>query len=115
MKPHVPILMTLSTLVTSFAHAGSSICRLKDVNGDGVDDLALASRDASLDERVWLLSGKDGAVLREWKGSAPGEGFGIELAAFDDLDRDGREDLALIVAGNAALMRVRSSTPAGPA
>lgn len=99
MKSSILIAVAIVALVTSFAHAGNSICRLKDVNGDGVDDLALASRDTSLDERVWLLSGKDGALLREWKGDEPGAGFGVELAAFDDLDGDSREDLALIVAG----------------
>jgi hypothetical protein len=66
-----------------------------DQNGDGLMDLFVGAP-AELSGRVYLLSGKDGSVLRTY---APKEGeggtFGWYVAKLDDLDGDGRADLAV--------------------
>jgi hypothetical protein len=50
--------------------------------------------------RVYLLSGKDGCVLRTYTPREHGGSFGWYVARVDDLDGDGRPDLA--VGGPAA-------------
>src|SRR5262249_1898225 len=66
-----------------------------DHDGDGRIDLFVGAP-SELTGRVYLLSGKDGSVLRTY---APkdGEGgtFGWYVAKLDDLDGDGRPDLAV--------------------
>jgi len=74
----------------------SSVARVGDVNGDGVPDLAVASRDRDRPERVWILSGKDGARLLEVSGSATGDRFGSQLVEVGDWDRDGAADLLVV-------------------
>jgi len=71
----------------------SSVARVGDVNGDGVPDLAVASRDRDRPERVWILSGKDRARLLELRGEQAGESFGSEIGPIGDWDRDGVPDL----------------------
>lgn len=61
------------------AHAGSALCRIDDVNGDGIADLAVASRLSTVDEFVAVVSGKDGKLLRLWRTSTTGDGFGASL------------------------------------
>lgn len=84
---------------------GSAVCAVDDANGDGVRDLAVASRERGEPETVWLLSGKDGALLRSWSGSTPNEGFGAALAQLGDLDGDGVGELAISVAGGTMFER----------
>jgi len=88
----------------------SSVARAGDVNGDGIVDLIVASRDtATFDrpERVWILSGKDGTRLLELRGREPGDRFGSEVGAIGDWNGDGVADL--FVAAEPA--NFRRSTP----
>jgi len=50
------------------AHFGSSIAQVGDVDGDGVADLAVSAPDPLSVECVFILSGKNGAVLRIYSG-----------------------------------------------
>lgn len=74
---------------------GESMCRLNDINGDGVGDFAVSAWPAFFTQqgpsRVYLLSGADGSVLMD----IPVDGLGRRIAAAGDLDGDGRDDLLL--------------------
>src|SRR5205085_2710847 len=63
-----------------------------DQNGDGTADIFAGSpfRDGG---RVYLLSGKDGSVLRMYESEAPRWAFGWYVARTDDFDNDGHADL----------------------
>lgn len=95
--------MFLGGLAGAVRGQGSALCSLDDVNGDGVRDLAVANREQGKPEQVWILSGKDGALLREWKGETPGEGFGAAAVQLADLDGDGCREVALVAAGGATV------------
>lgn len=65
-----------------------------DQDGDGREDLFVGA--PSLDvPRVYLLSGKTGAVLRTYAPSGTAETFGWYVARLGDLDGDGHDDLAV--------------------
>lgn len=100
MKSSIVIAVAFAVLVASSAHAGSSICRLDDINGDGIADVAVANRDTGADERVWWLSGKDGTLLHTWSGSLPGDGFAVSVVRLEPDHRDGAAELGVLVSGN---------------
>src|SRR5207245_6978314 len=64
-----------------------------DQDGDGLTDLFVGAP-AQHTGRVYLLSGKDGTVLQTYSPRAEGGSFGWYVARLDDLDGDGRPDLA---------------------
>jgi hypothetical protein len=71
---------------------------LGDVDGDGVDDVATGEPSADPSGitsagRVVVLSGATGALLKEHAGTAAQQAFGRSMAAFSDLDGDGRRDI----------------------
>ncbi len=71
---------------------GAEITAVGDVNGDGVSDWAAAS----VDRRVRIYSGADGAVLRSMPTPlAPDARFGHALAAAGAVDADGVPDLVV--------------------
>ncbi|MHC4838157.1 MAG: VCBS repeat-containing protein [Planctomycetota bacterium] len=79
---------------------GAVLGSLADVDGDGVDEYlasAFAADFGGLTNaglvRVW--SGASGALLWEAQGLADYDEFGIALATVEDLDGDGRQDLAV--------------------
>jgi hypothetical protein len=65
-----------------------------DQDGDGRTDIFVGAPSEPIG-RVYLLSGKDGVVLRSYMPQAEGETFGWYVARLDDLDGDGRADLAV--------------------
>ncbi len=76
---------------------GATLADLGDVDGDAFPDYAIgACRLGGCQEgRVYLHSGATGAELHRINGSDCGDNLGIAIAATGDLDRDGRNDLAL--------------------
>lgn len=87
----------------------SAVLACADVDGDGARDLLVASRDRKQRERVWLVSGRTGALLRTFLGRANGDGFGRSLALVGDLDRDGIEDVLIGARGvsSKAIQRIQ--------
>ena len=71
-----------------------------DFDGDGRSDLFVGAPSEKTG-RVYLLSGKDGSVLRTYSPGEEGGSFGWYVALLDDLDGDGHADLA--VGGPSAL------------
>jgi hypothetical protein len=65
-----------------------------DHDGDRHPDLFVGSP-ADDTGRVYLLSGKDGTVSRTYAPTGPAGAFGWYVARLDDLDGDGRPDLAV--------------------
>ena len=65
-----------------------------DHDGDGHSDLFVGAPGPD-SGRVYLLSGKNGTVLRTYEPAEPATSFGWYVAKLDDLDGDGRADLAV--------------------
>ena len=79
---------------TESGNLGWDMALAGDQNGDGHADV-FAGAPMEDSGRVYLLSGKDGSVLRTYSPPAPAGSFGWYVARLDDLDGDGRPDLAV--------------------
>jgi len=81
------------------AHCGSAVVALDDQDGDGVDDYAVGESDYWVTTlggrcgRIGIRSGATGAGIVAIDGIVLGEYLGTNLAAIDDFDGDGKEDL----------------------
>lgn len=85
---------------------GSAFAALGDIDGDGIVDIAVADQsysfpDSSASGIVYLLSGADGSLIRNYDGiQARSQNFGFALATLD-ADGDGVSDLAVGATGTA--------------
>ncbi len=79
---------------TESGNLGWDMALAGDQDRDGNPDLFVG---APMEDsgRVYLLSGKDGSVLRTYSPPEPAGSFGWYVARLDDLDGDGRPDLAV--------------------
>ena len=76
---------------------GKSIALVGDLDGDHCSEIAVGSPSDGEGRRgkVFLFSGKSGALLRELSGDGENGGFGSDVAAVGDQDGDGVPDLAV--------------------
>lgn len=102
----VALALACPTAVDAFSDLKSAVIACGDVNGDGIPDLACASRDLPASPCIWWISGKDGTVIRRIEPryrTHPGE---FRLSNVGDFDGDGIPDLA--VSGSGVPLRVYS-------
>jgi hypothetical protein len=79
---------------TGSENLGWDLTLAGDQNGDTYADLFVGAPSGE-SGRVYLLSGKDGAVLQTYAPREAAGSFGWYVARLDDLDGDGRADLAV--------------------
>ena len=79
---------------TESENLGWDLTLAGDHDGDGYPDLFVGAP-ARESGRVYLLSGKSGRVLQTYSPREEGGSFGWYVARLDDLDGDGRPDLAV--------------------
>jgi hypothetical protein len=83
---------------------GAALANAGDQNGDGLDDLYVGAPNANGSwGGVFVLSGSDGATLREITTDVAASSFGVTLVTLGDVDGDGRADLAVGAPGFRAL------------
>lgn len=74
-----------------------------DVDGDGHDDLVIASWTSSsslpLGGKVAVYSGADGSVLQQATGSVANDALGVDALPLGDLNVDGRQEYMLTAVG----------------
>ncbi len=93
--------LLLSTLPTpgpgDASGFGRSLALCGDLDGDRCCEVAVGSPSDGDGHRgkVFIFSGKDGALLRELSGEAHDSGFGTDVATAGDQDGDGIPDLAV--------------------
>lgn len=76
------VLLTLTGKEANEAF-GRSVNRAGDQNGDGYDDVLVgASGTAQTSGKVYVFSGKDGALLFTFEGERAGDGFGSTVAGY---------------------------------
>ncbi|MFQ5749888.1 MAG: VCBS repeat-containing protein, partial [Planctomycetota bacterium] len=80
---------------------GAAVARIRDLDGDGVDDLLVgvprAMKNGNVAGKVEFHSGRDGSLIRELFGSRPSQQIlGSNLAVVGDTDGDGVEDFLTV-------------------
>jgi len=75
---------------------GTAVCGVGDIDGDGQRELLVGAPRSSSDKgAAFLYEGSTGVLVRIFNGSNVGERFGTWLSKAGDVDKDGRQDLAI--------------------
>jgi hypothetical protein len=86
-----------------------------DVNGDGIQDLAIGSYTAADGApnagKVQIFSGADGSVLRTITSTTPGEQLGFDAVGIDDVNGDGIPDLLASAASGNTVYVIAGTRP----
>jgi hypothetical protein len=90
---------------------GSTLARLRDMNGDGVSEALVGSpTDTSASSlgpgSFSIHSGIDGRLLITEASKSSGQALGAALCACDDMDGDGREDFAVASLGGKGAVQI---------
>ncbi|KAK6165601.1 hypothetical protein SNE40_022500 [Patella caerulea] len=109
-----PIMLSGSN--TAFSRFGSSISNLGDVNGDGIDDIAVGAKDENGVGAVYIYHGSADGQIVEYSQRITGEmvsenitGFGAHVSKPLDVDDNGYPDMAIGCTNSdkAVLLRTR--------
>ena len=104
------VLHTLTGSAVANSRFGISLSRVDDVNGDGVSDIVVGTRN----DGVYVFSGATGAQLYRVAPPVSTDLFGTSVASIGDVDGDGRGDFVvgatqdLVLTQGAGYAQVRS-------
>lgn len=90
-----PLQSPLATGTEIAERFGYAVEGLPDLDGDGRGDIAVGSPYKSGGGAAQILSGATGAIIWSATGATSDASFGASLACLDDLDGDGRVELAV--------------------
>jgi len=85
---------------TYMSYFGNAVAAIDDTNGDGLPDILVSAPENDSQSRtdngsVYLYSGLDGTLLRQWHGTSYGSEFGRAIAVGGDIDADGVSDILI--------------------
>jgi len=78
--PHAPC---------GYDHFGRGIANLGDLDGDGMDDIAISDPGGSVPATIWIISGRKGWVIETLCSDDSSRWFGHSISALPDVDGDG--------------------------
>ncbi len=91
---------------------GNAVSGIDDLNGDGISDILVGAPGTFANGYVRTISGSDFSTLSTFFGPHPGSAMGWQVAALDDIDGDGLQEIATTAvraddnSGNAETGRV---------
>ncbi len=84
---------------SNWDHFGGAVAPVGDLNGDGLDDLAIGAYDDDWSGlgsgAVFIYSGADGLTIHTLRGAHPWDRFGYSVVGCEDMDFDGVNDFAV--------------------
>lgn len=84
---------------------GCSFATLGDKDGDGCQDFAVGAVGGIDSGHLYVYSGRSGLLFDAWQGDSGLDGYGWCMASIDDVDEDGRPDLAVGAANRCVEVR----------